>query len=384
MSTLLPTSIVGSLPKPSWLAEPETLWSPWRLEDAELDEGRRDALHLAAAEQAVAGLDVISDGEQTRQHFVTTFIEHLSGVDFARRETVRIRDRYDASVPTVVGPVRRERPVFVDDAASLRTRTDKPLKWALPGPMTMIDTLYDAQVHKTDRILKKLYLKPGMELLDIGCGWGFLLIEAAKKYGVKGTGITLSHEQEDAFNERIKKEGLSDLLCVKRMDYRDLPQLSHKFDRIVSVGMVEHVGRENYDKFLTCADEVLKPGGLFLLHFISALKEHPGDPWIKKYIFPGGMVPSLREMESAAADHRFYTLDVESLRRHYNRTLRCWNANFQAHKDEVRKMFDEQFVRMWELYLCACAATFYNGIIDLHQILWSKGVNNDLPMIRWY
>jgi 5-methyltetrahydropteroyltriglutamate--homocysteine methyltransferase len=107
MSTLLPTSIVGSLPKPSWLAEPETLWSPWKLEGEALDEGRRDALHLAAAEQALAGLDIISDGEQTRQHFVTTFIEHLSGVDFSRRETVRIRDRYDASVPTVVGPVGR-------------------------------------------------------------------------------------------------------------------------------------------------------------------------------------------------------------------------------------------------------------------------------------
>ncbi|MGP5414707.1 methionine synthase [Brachybacterium paraconglomeratum] len=155
MSTLLPTSIVGSLPKPSWLAEPETLWSPWRLEDAELDEGRRDALHLAAAEQAVAGLDVISDGEQTRQHFVTTFIEHLSGVDFARRETVRIRDRYDASVPSVVGPVRRERPVFVDDAASLRTRTDKPLKWALPGPMTMIDTLYDAHYGSREELARE-------------------------------------------------------------------------------------------------------------------------------------------------------------------------------------------------------------------------------------
>ncbi|AXK44550.1 methionine synthase [Brachybacterium saurashtrense] len=155
MSILLPTSIVGSLPKPSWLAEPETLWSPWKLEGAELDEGRRDALHLAAAEQALAGLDIIADGEQTRQHFVTTFIEHLSGVDFARRETVRIRDRYDASVPTVVGPVGRERPVFVDDAATLRALTDRPLKWALPGPMTMIDTLHDAHYGSREELARE-------------------------------------------------------------------------------------------------------------------------------------------------------------------------------------------------------------------------------------
>ena len=155
MSTLLPTSIVGSLPKPSWLAEPETLWSPWKLEAAELDEGRRDALHLAAAEQALAGLDIISDGEQTRQHFVTTFIEHLSGVDFSRRETVRIRNRYDASVPTVSGPVGREHSVFVDDAVALRAQTDRPLKWALPGPMTMIDTLYDAHYGSREQLARE-------------------------------------------------------------------------------------------------------------------------------------------------------------------------------------------------------------------------------------
>ena len=182
MSTLLPTSIVGSLPKPSWLSEPETLWSPWRLEGAELDEGRRDALHLAAAEQAVAGLDVISDGEQTRQHFVTTFIEHLSGVDFARRETVRIRDRYDASVPTVVGPVRRERPVFVDDAASLRTRTDKPLKWALPGPMTMIDTLYDANYGSREELAREFAALLNQEARGLeaaGGDWGVEVLERA-------------------------------------------------------------------------------------------------------------------------------------------------------------------------------------------------------------
>ena len=154
-TTLLPTAIVGSLPKPSWLAEPETLWAPWALEGERLDEGRHDALHLAAAEQTLAGLDVISDGEQTRQHFVTTFIEHLSGVDFERRETVRIRDRYDASVPTVVGPVRRERPVFVEDAKRLRALTDKPIKWALPGPMTMIDTLYDAHYGSREELARE-------------------------------------------------------------------------------------------------------------------------------------------------------------------------------------------------------------------------------------
>lgn len=149
---LLPTSIVGSLPKPSWLSEPEKLWSPWKLEGEELTEGKRDALTLAADEQLRAGLDIVSDGEQTRQHFVTTFIEHLSGVDFERRETVRIRNRYDASVPTVVGAVSRQHSVFADDAKRLRALTDRPIKWALPGPMTMIDTLYDDHYRSRERL----------------------------------------------------------------------------------------------------------------------------------------------------------------------------------------------------------------------------------------
>lgn len=246
------------------------------------------------------------------------------------------------------------------------------------------DSLYQAQVNKVDYILKKLHLSQGMSLLDIGCGWGFLLIEAAKKYGVHGMGITLSREQYEAFNRRIKEQNLGDLLEVALMDYRDLPKMNRTFDRVVSVGMAEHVGRRNYQLFMDCAKKVLKPGGLFLLHFISALKEHAGDPWIKKYIFPGGVVPSLREMLSCAAEDDFHTLDAENLRLHYNRTLLCWDKNYREHMDQIREMFDERFVRMWDLYLAACAATFHNGIIDLHQVLFSNGINNDVPMVRWY
>ena len=246
------------------------------------------------------------------------------------------------------------------------------------------DSLYQAQVNKVDYILKKLHLSQGMSLLDIGCGWGFLLIEAAKKYGVHGMGITLSREQYEAFNRRIKEQNLDDLLEVALMDYRDLPKMNRTFDRVVSVGMAEHVGRRNYQLFMDCAKKVLKPGGLFLLHFISALKEHAGDPWIKKYIFPGGVIPSLREMLSCAAEDDFHTLDAENLRLHYNRTLLCWDKNYREHMDQIREMFDERFVRMWDLYLAACAATFHNGIIDLHQVLFSNGINNDVPMVRWY
>lgn len=144
MEQLLPTTIAGSLPKPAWLSEPRKLWSPWLLEGDRLAEGKRDAVRLAVRDQERAGIDIVTDGEQTRQHFVTTFIEALEGVDFERRVTVRIRQRYDASVPQVVGPVARARPVYVEDARALRAETGRRIKFQLPGPMTMVDTLHDA------------------------------------------------------------------------------------------------------------------------------------------------------------------------------------------------------------------------------------------------
>ena len=149
---LIPTTTVGSLPKPSWLAEPEKLWSPWCLEGEALSEGKKDAVRLVLRDQEKAGIDIVSDGEQTRRHFVTTFIEHLEGVNFQRRETVRIRDRYDASVPVVDGPVSRKQPVYVDDARFLRRETSRAIKFNLPGPLTMVDTLYDDHYHSRQEL----------------------------------------------------------------------------------------------------------------------------------------------------------------------------------------------------------------------------------------
>jgi 5-methyltetrahydropteroyltriglutamate--homocysteine methyltransferase len=183
MNKLLPTSTAGSLPKPSWLAEPEKLWAPWKLEGSELSAAKQDALRVSLSEQIAAGIDIVGDGEQTRQHFVTTFIEHLTGVDFDKRETVRIRNRYDASVPTVVGAVSREKPVFVEDAKFLRALTDRPIKWALPGPMTMIDTLYDAHYKSREKL-----------------AWEFAkaLNEEAKE--LEAAGVNIIQFDEPAFN----------------------------------------------------------------------------------------------------------------------------------------------------------------------------------------
>jgi len=183
MKRLLPTSTAGSLPKPVWLAEPEKLWSPWKLNDEQLNEGKQDALRVTLQEQLQAGIDIVSDGEQTRQHFVTTFIEHLNGVDFEKRETVRIRDRYDASVPSVVGAVSRQKPVFVEDARFLRQLTDQPIKWALPGPMTMVDTLYDSHYKSREKL-----------------AWEFAKILNQEARELEAAGVDIIQFDEPAFN----------------------------------------------------------------------------------------------------------------------------------------------------------------------------------------
>jgi len=199
MKTLLPTSIAGSLPKPSWLAESGTLWSPWKLQDQVLLDGKKDALCVSLHEQQQAGIDIVSDGEQTRQHFVTTFIEHLNGVDFENRKIVKIRDRYDASVPTVVGPVSRQKPVFVEDAKFLRQQTDKPIKWALPGPMTMIDTLYDDHYKSREKL-----------------AWEFAIILNQEAKELEAAGVDIIQFDEPAFNVFFDDVNEWGIACLER------------------------------------------------------------------------------------------------------------------------------------------------------------------------
>ena len=180
---LIPTTIAGSLPKPAWLAEPKTLWAPWKLDGDALAQGKQDAVRLALFDQEHAGIDIVTDGEQTRRHFVTTFIEGLDGVDFASRQRVRIRNRYDADVPVVNGPVSRRHPIYVDDARFVRTETTRRVKYTLPGPMTMVDTLFDAHYRSREKL-----------------AWVFAEILNEEARAIAAAGVDVIQFDEPAFN----------------------------------------------------------------------------------------------------------------------------------------------------------------------------------------
>ena len=252
----------------------------------------------------------------------------------------------------------------------------------IPAPIsaTQDDSLHKAQLQKIDLILKKLTLKPGQRLLDIGCGWGWLILQAAKKYGVKATGITLSEEQYAGCKKRIKDMGLTGQVDVHLVNYLDLNEKEYQYDRIVSVGMFEHVGRDNMAKYMKKVNDLLVPGGISLLHTITSQIEAGGNSWIQRYIFPEAYVPSLRESIWLLADYNFYLLHAESLRMHYARTLEHWYDNFVKQIGAVEKRFDKRFVRMWKLYLAGCAASMRVGNVDIHQLLFSKGINNSMDL----
>lgn len=245
------------------------------------------------------------------------------------------------------------------------------------------DNLEQAQMNKVRHIIKKLDPQQGKTLLDIGCGWGTLMLTAAKEFGLKVAGITLSEEQYKFVKQRIADEGLEDKAEVYLEDYRELKH--EPFDYITSVGMFEHVGEENLGTYFKTIAKYLSNDGVALIHGITRQQGGAYNGWINQYIFPGGYIPGLNENLKHIIDAGMQVFDVETLRRHYQHTLEIWDENFKNHEDEISEKMDEKFTRMWDLYLQACAASFESGNIDCIQYLISKGPSGkNLPRTRDY
>ncbi|MBW2570658.1 MAG: class I SAM-dependent methyltransferase [Deltaproteobacteria bacterium] len=241
------------------------------------------------------------------------------------------------------------------------------------------DSLEKAQLNKFEHISRKLLLSPGESLLDIGCGWGGMLIYAAQKYGITGVGNTLSQNQCEYARNKIKELDLQDKIKILYLDYREL---SGKFDKIVSIGMFEHVGKKFIPVFFKKVSSLLKREGLGLLHTIGKDAPSAIDPWTFNYIFPGAYLPILDEILREMGKNGFSILDVENLRLHYAKTLDHWAENYENNVEKVKKMFDDKFVRQWRLFLNGASAEFKYGMSRLYQILFTKGLNNTLPTTR--
>ena len=239
------------------------------------------------------------------------------------------------------------------------------------------DDLDTAQRQKYDHICRKLQLKAGETLVDIGCGWGGMLIHAAKHYGVKGLGCTLSQQQYDYARRRIREEGLEERITIELRDYRDL---TGQYDKFVSIGMFEHVGRKFIPQFMKKVKQLLKPQGIGLLHTIGKDRHTPGDPWTRRYIFPGSYIPALDEIMKGLGRLSLIPTAMENLRLHYALTLEKWLENFEQHTREVEEMFDERFVRMWRFFLVGSSAGFRWGDTRLYQVTFTNGLNNQLPL----
>jgi cyclopropane-fatty-acyl-phospholipid synthase len=253
------------------------------------------------------------------------------------------------------------------------------------------DSLDLAQERKLDHILRKLRVQPGERLLDIGCGWGALILRAAKVYGAVATGVTLSRQQHDFTQERIRAEGLADRCSVQLCDYRDID--GDGFDKVASVGMFEHVGIENLPLYFAKIRDLLAPGGMVLNHGITSgtVEESNvtcgGGDFIERYVFPHGELPHLSRAIRDMSDAGLEVVDVESLRRHYARTCRAWADRLQSRIGEACRLAGERRSRIWRIYLAGCAYAFERGWINVHQVLACKAKDGDLgalPLTRDY
>jgi cyclopropane-fatty-acyl-phospholipid synthase len=243
------------------------------------------------------------------------------------------------------------------------------------------DTLENAQNNKIQHIIKKLNIQPNQKILDIGCGWGLLAIDIAKSANCEVTGITLSENQLAYCVKKAKELNMENQVRFKLIDYRELDE---KFDRIVSVGMFEHVGRKFYKKFFRQVEKLLNNDGVSLIHTIGSVNP-PRDPhpWVTKYIFPGGYTPSLSEITTPVEKAGLIVSDIEVLKLHYSHTLRHWKENCIKNKAQIIEMFDERFFRMWEFYLTGCEIAFKWGDQVVYQLQLTKSYTST-PITRDY
>lgn len=242
-------------------------------------------------------------------------------------------------------------------------------------------SLEQAQIAKMDHVCRKLRLQPGETVVEAGCGWGSLALHMATRYGVAVKAFNISREQIAYATGRARLLGAEGRVEFIEDDYRNI---SGRFDAFVSVGMLEHVGRENYRQLGDLIDRVLTPDGRGLIHSIGHLRPDPLNAWIEKRIFPGAYPPSLREMLEVLEPCSFSVLDVENLRLHYALTLEHWLRRFDDARRRVAEMYDERFVRAWRLYLCGAQAAFRAGEMQLFQVLFARGRSNRVPWTRDY
>jgi len=248
-------------------------------------------------------------------------------------------------------------------------------------------TLDEAQYAKLEHICRKLELKPEERLLDVGCGWGALVLHAARHHGVRAHGITLSERQLELARARIAAAGLEDRVTVELRDYRDLADEA-AYDKVSSVGMFEHVGLKNLPLYFSVVHRVLKPGGLFLNHGITHAqagwdKKNPHTQFINRYVFPDGELDSVSSIQRVMEQERFEIADVEGLRPHYAKTLRAWVERLERRHERALEYVSEATYRVWRLYMAACALEFESGNLGIYQILAARrGANSSLPLTR--
>jgi len=245
-----------------------------------------------------------------------------------------------------------------------------------PNPDAGLDV---AQTAKMDHVCRKLWLRPGENVVEAGCGWGSLARHMARDYGVTVTAYNISKEQIAYARKRAKAEGLADRVHYVEDDYRNI---SGRFDAFVSVGMLEHVGPPHYRELGSVIQRCLKPTGRGLIHSIGRNFAAPTSPWLEKRIFPGSYMPCLREIMDVFEPMEFSVLDVENLRLHYAKTLEHWLRRFEAVADQVEKMFDQRLVRAWRLYLAASLAGFTTGFMQLFQVVFAPATNNEIAWTR--